>query len=131
MAVDRFIVFKKENIPSVSRIITLIEGYLGDLGTIVDEREEFRRIIIILPGEPSCPFKSLISGSRQFEINLTGLSCHFDRAEDLWNKDAEPLYDEMGPNIDVITRMVDPLTDAVAQGFAELVARFYGAELQS
>lgn len=127
MAIDYFVLFKHRQ-PIKSDLKMLLEDYLNGAGSIdYSKEEEQGRWYVTLPGLPSFPFKRLepdlgarqemLPDERWFEVYVG----HIHQSPE----------DGMGPNIDVITRMADEYTNVVALGFAELVVRYYQAELSA
>lgn len=120
MALDRFVCFTNE-IPTLSQLQCILEDYLGGIGKI-DYQEHCW--FISLPGAPSFPFKRIVAepnlqaslnAERWFEVYVGSIS--------------QTKENGMGPNIDVITRSADELTNTIAQGFAKAIARYYQAEI--
>ncbi len=115
MALDRFVNFK-DRVPTKKEILTTIEDYFG--GAAEDIQWGGGRYTITLRGQRSEALRRIkgvaalspSEGERWIEVYLS-----------LRGKDK---------NIDVITRQADPYTNAVAEGYAKLIARFWEGELQ-
>jgi hypothetical protein len=124
MARDRFICFKK-TIPTKDQLKMILEDYLGGLAVVEydDMLEDGNNVknywFVKLPGKPSFPFASKINplcpADRWFEVYVGQL-----------NQDKEVAY---GPNIDVMTRGADELTNVIADGYANLIARYFDADI--
>jgi len=112
MALDRFITWDDpKDKPSTTDIRFLLEDYLGEAGKITSDSSMFTAL---LPGKPSHPLKRLepefvrpLRDERWFEVHCGHLL-----------------------SIDVLTREADEFTNNVAQGFAELVARWFKGDLE-
>lgn len=112
MASDRFIYWREKRPKSAIEIASLITGYMGAAQTDVSHTESNgqHHWIISIPGvgcNPLCSFSGIEDTSqkeRWFEVFLTDES------------------------LDVLTRMQDPFTNAIAEGFAEMITRWYEAE---
>lgn len=121
MALDRFVCFIDE-IPTIEQLKFILEDYLSGLGEI-DFSDDYCWCIA-LPGKPSFPFSRIYKSSRHemfaeerwFEIYIGSLNQENDEG--------------MGPNVDVITRMADELTNTIAKGYAKLIARYFKAHLK-
>ena len=115
MALDRFSKFEKGKKPPIKQIRRALEEYIGDGGKVQSGKELNEGsdekcnpdnddwFFATLPGKLSFPFLSeedQEDGERWFEV------CCISESE----------------NIDVITRQSDSFTNAVAEGFAELIA---------
>lgn len=120
MGLDRFVLFKGEK-PTLEQLRLILEDYLGGLGTI-DYQDGCW--FVSFPGKPSFPFKRShpdyaymgggLNNERWFEVYIGSLD--------------QEKGENMGPNVDIITRMQDELTNNIAAGFAKLLRRFYKAE---
>jgi hypothetical protein len=107
MALDRFVRFHNVARPSREEVGKVLEDYLGGSAISVEWDKQGKRFIAQLHGVGSNPFKRLVEKTSP-------------EAEERW------LEVSLGSdNIDVITRRQDELTNAVAHGFAALVARFW------
>lgn len=106
MPTDRFVKWTEEA-PTPERVGELLLDYLGGVG---ETAFGIDRWICSLPGTPGQSFVARPEGyydrERWFEV-----FCHTDQ-------------------IDVITRMADPFTCAVADGFVQRCVEFLHAELQ-
>ncbi len=120
MGLDRFVLFKDEK-PTLEELKLILEDYLGGLGTI-DYQEGCW--FVTFPGKPSFPFKrshpdyawagASLHDERWFEVHV----CSLDQKPE----------ENMGPNVDIITRFQDELVGNIADGFANLLRRFYKAK---
>lgn len=112
MATDRFIRFA--NLPAEPitprAVADLCQGYLGD--TAVVEPSELM-VVALLRAPTSSPFRHLPEYA-------TVARAQGGRPERLFEVYIEPTC------LDVITRGADPFTSAVADGFADVLATFYG-----
>ncbi len=106
MAIDRFLKWK-DKVPSIKEVAIILEDYLGK-GAKVELQD--KRIFGTVPGTPSFPFKRVVEG----------MGKEFNDQNERW---IEIYMDEK--DIDIITRGQDEFTNNVAQGFYELIKRFY------
>lgn len=117
MACDRFIHFKKGEVPSKDDVKIVLEDYLGAFMT--KNRWEAGRWIAQLVGNKSYPFQRLLPDSNR------ALMYAETPKEDRW---LEVYIDT--DNIDVITRQADEVTMNIADGFAKLVVRYWKGKLE-
>jgi len=109
MGIDRFVHWKNKG-PSLETVKAVLRDYLGHGCTISSNGP---RIIAMLQGAPSYPFKSIPDYKKYQEA----AEVHSERwIEVFWTK----------KNIDIITRQTDEFTNVVADGFSMLAARFWG-----
>jgi hypothetical protein len=113
MANDRFVRWGKTR-PSRIQLRAMLEGYVGGSGSVTQEGE---RLFASLPGKPSSPFRGL-EGFDNIVASQT------QREERFFEVFVDKKY------ADVITRQTDPLTNAVADGFASLICRFFNGEMK-
>lgn len=120
MAIDRFVYFKHRKGPKIQDLKTVLEDYLGSAGIYVEfaVHDKDCRIMAMLPGKPNFPFKRI----KGYEDMGRPCECHQER----WFE----VYWHSSRKIDVITRQTDEFTNVVAQGFAELCARFWKGEVE-
>lgn len=108
MALDRFVYWQNKK-PSDDELKWALEDYLSSVGEIDYKKPDWW--IITLPGVSCSPFRriaeiSFYESERWFEIFI------------------------QDDNIDVLTRQADEFTNNVAQGFAELCARYWEGRLE-
>ena len=118
MSLDRYVNFKTKK-PTKEQLQMILEDYLGGIGEIECHSS---RWFVALPGKPSFPFRRL--------DGLEDYQAMYSQADGRYFEvyiNLEPAADN--PNIDVLTRVADEFTNNVAQGFAELIARYFNAEL--
>ena len=111
MGIDRFVSWKKKG-PSFAQVKAVLQDYLGDVAVVVVDQG---RLMAIIPGQPSYPFKSL----RAYKKYAVAAEVHKSRWFEVF---------VTKKNIDVITRQTDEFTNVVADGFATLAARFWDGE---
>jgi hypothetical protein len=107
MALDRFMTWTDKK-PAEGELQTLLEDYLGEAGTVV---EQGGRLYATFSSPPSSAFRRavpqnpgrLYSGERWFEV-IPGDN-----------------------GVDICTRNQDEFTNALAKGYYNIVARFYNA----
>ena len=119
MALDRFVYWGKKK-PSAKELRGVLEDYLGGVGKIEDLRAKKGRLTwwtVTLPGRPTVPFQR-VKGFEKYGAVM----------KDLKERWFEVCLDEK--YVDVITRHGDEFTGVVAQGFADLLVRFYEARLE-
>ncbi len=112
MSLDRF-VYWKDRKPTKSEIRVLCEDFVGQAGT-VSWSAECGRFIVDLPGECSDPCRRVLG--RQL----------FSPGEKRWIEVF--IHDDA---IDIITRMQDPFTNALAERLAQEFAGFWGGRMGS
>lgn len=123
MALDRFVDFKT-GAPGRTTIAICLRDYVGGMGVVTWDGERF---FAAFPGKPSYAFQHVgpatdaeREGWEQAEkarCNAVPLTVPLER----W---FEVLCDTH--RIDVITRSADDITNAVAEGFAAVLARGWG-----
>lgn len=111
MGIDRFVRFKRGNRPSKRHLVLVLEDYLGDAVNKVDA-DDRNRVLVWLEGRPSFPFRRMPK-MRQY-------ACASEVHTERWFE----VYIAAN-HIDVITRQTDEYTNVVAEGFADLCARFW------
>lgn len=109
MGIDRFVHWRDKG-PSLETVKAVLRDYLGS-GCAVSSNG--KRIVAVLHGAPSYPFKS-IPEYKKFQAVTE------QRAE----RSIEVFVTKK--NIDIITRQTDEFTNVVADGFSMLAARFWG-----
>lgn len=115
MALDRFVYFnlKKGGCPKLETIRDTLEDYLG--GATKSVTVDGQRIFAVLHGKPSFPFRRIHDMGKYTEAS----EIHEERWIEVYCTQT---------SIDVITRMTDEYTNTVADGFAELCARFWNGK---
>lgn len=115
MSNDRFINFSKR--PAKAAIAKFLADFVGEAGRL---EWSVDRWIITLVGKPSACFK-------QFKRRVTkGYRELFELQPSRWI--------EVWPGqycIDVLTRTMDEFTNAVAEGMAKCIARFWDGSLEA
>jgi len=120
MGLDRFVLFQNEK-PTLEELKLILEDYLGGLGNI-DYQEGCW--FVTFPGKPSFPFKR-----SHPDHAWAGASLHDERWFEVYVGSLDQEHGEnMGPNVDIITRFQDELVGNIADGFAKLLRRFYKAK---
>jgi hypothetical protein len=117
MACDRFVYFKKGRVPSKKNVKLALEDYLGAFLTNITWGGG--RWNLTLSGSNSFPFRRIEPDSPVSKI------AEEDAKRNRW---MEVYIDS--DNIDVITRQGDEATNALALGFAKLLARYWDGELE-
>lgn len=117
MASDRFVHFKKDRRPTREEIERLLGNFFGD-GTTTSIEWEGGRFYVSLPGHLSFPFAGLMDEVTSMEMAT---------AEDDRGRWIEVYVART--NVDVITRGMDEYTNVLADGLAEVIARFWDGEL--
>lgn len=125
MACDRFVWFENDRRPTRDEVLKCLENYIGYCGSIDDAvREDVNHMMVCLPGRPTSPFEG-IEGAANVPLRGDGAGRWFEVVVDKGIKDKyTKLY------VDVISREQDEFTMNVAQGFAELLARFWNGKLE-
>ena len=111
MSLDRFIYWQENKPTSFVEIANFLMCYMGcaQKDFSYDNTANQHRWTIGIPGVGCNPNRIIaelpdpVSSDRWFEVVLTDES------------------------LDVLTRMQDPFTNAIAEGFAEMIARWYEA----
>ena len=121
MAYDRFVHFKKGQVPSKQVVQYLLEDYLGDF--LIKNEWGGGRWTATLVGHTSWPFRRIA------EFQGTARSAHWTSEE---SKQEERWLEVFiaKDNIDVITRQTDEVTNIIADGFARLLARAWNGRLE-
>ena len=122
MACDRFVWFENDRQPSKDEVERCLRNYLGYAGIVDEDRDQGSiRYFVSLPGKPTSPFDGIkgsanvpLRDERWFEVIIE---------KGVRNNNSR-LY------VDVITREQDEFTMNIAQGFAELLARFWNGKLE-
>ena len=121
MACDRFIYFKRGQVPSREDVGKVLEDYLGALLATNDWQADKAphksgRWMAKLTGSKSWPFRRVEHDAQ----------CPWEpHTQERWIE----VYIDTN-NIDVITRRQDELVSNVADGFAKLVARYWQGKLE-
>jgi len=117
MALDRFVYWKSQR-PTIEEIQRCLEDYVAGLAVSV-ERWQDDRFGVTLPGYLSFP------------LTWTGLATDAQRAavRELQRSRWFEVY-VGSDHIDVITRQMDEITNNVARGFAELMARGWDGDFK-
>lgn len=120
MACDRIVRFKSSKFPTQEEVEKCLRNYIGFAGAVTQRiDEENDRFIVSLPGKPTSPFEG-IKGSANIPLRE-------ERWFEVW---IDGFPDDNTMTIDVITREQDEFTMNIAQGFAELLARFWSGTLE-
>jgi len=110
MALDRFVNFKKDRRPTKKQVELVVRNFFGECGT-VEWNED--RWTVSLPGKPTWVFEGI-------EDDMMSRMRNTERwIEVYWGRS----------NVDVITRLQDEFTNALALGLAEVFARYWEGEL--
>jgi hypothetical protein len=107
MSQDRFIKYKEN--PKPEDVGKALEGYLNGAATVTWEGD---RWFVFFPQKPSNPIRDL------------NPSFYFVREGDRWFE----VVCNPRCSFDVLTRQQDEFVNAVAEGFAEFCARYWGGE---
>lgn len=113
MAQDRFVRWRREK-PTIAKIQPVLEDYLGKDCVVT---RDGARLTAVLPGKPSSPFRRL--------PGYDNIAATQEQREERF---LEVFVD--GKYADVITRQADPLTNAVADGFAALIQRVWNGKAE-
>lgn len=111
MGIDRFVRFKRGKRPSKRHLVLVLEDYLGGAANKIDT-DDRHRILVWLEGRPSFPFRR-IPKMREYAC---ASEVHLERWFEVYIS---------ASYIDIITRQTDEYTNVVAEGFADLCARFW------
>ena len=112
MALDRFVYWKRQK-PTRKQVIGVAKNFFGDAALIKDGGD---RLFVTLPGttsDPTAGLKHLMHDPVVGEKGERWIEVYIDTKY-----------------VDVITRMADPYTNALAAGLAELYRRYWQGELQ-
>jgi hypothetical protein len=122
MAQDRFIYWESEA-PTNEQVGQVLEDYLGSFA--VKQTFERRRYTVLLVGKQSNPHRRVgpiieTPGGATFNLGA------------VWDEDGERWIEVFvsDDNVDVITRMADPATCALADGLTQLMARRWKGRLE-
>jgi len=96
-------------LPEKSLLESVIQSFFGEAGEVEWSED---RWIVSLPGEPSWPYAALLP-----EVGK-------DYGPERW---LEVFY---GNPINVITRLADPYTNALAKGLAECITLYWESTLE-
>lgn len=113
MAHDRFVYWRKER-PTREQLQMVLEDYVLRLGVVEWETDRF---FVTLPGKCRHPL-TRVTDRRAVEAMNEG-------PRERW---FEVYVGE--DHIDVITRLMDQVTEDIARGFAVVVARFWDGKLE-
>lgn len=109
MALDRIIRFDKPNHPPIRmELTTLLADYFQGIGTVKWDKDRF---FVSLPGKPCHALGRLAVIPRMPPPE--------ERWIEVWKNRT---------SVDVITRGADDITNALAEGLAEIIARFWQGE---
>jgi len=115
MALDRFVYWKSER-PTFNDVHECIEDYVRGLGTVSRFQD---RLFVTLPGTVSFPFARV------------GPATEYQRASAREDRNERWFEVYIGEDsVDVITRQMDEITNNVARGFAELMARGWDGDFK-
>jgi len=123
VAFDRFVRWQAKR-PTDKELRHLLEDYLGGMGKIKNKSQKKSKrpwFFVTLPGRPSFPFR------RMPEIKGTSREAYLKDFNERW---FEVYVDDKNKYVDVMTRQGDELTGVIAQGFAELLTRYFKAKLE-
>lgn len=112
MGRDRFVYWKDQK-PTREEVITVLEDYLGGVGSIVDDKD---RLFANLPGKGTHPLARIKDAKIPEDIH---------RVERWFEIYIDPEY------IDIITRQHDQFTNYVADGFVEVMARWWNGRVET
>jgi len=109
MALDRFITFPKGKKPKKKQIELVVRNFFGEAATIEWDQD---RWTVSLPGKPTWTFEGI-------EPDMIARVRNTER------------WIEVYPTgtLDIITRRADEYTNTLAQGLAEVFARYWEGEL--
>lgn len=120
MARDVFVYFKKGKKPSRAELQTVLEDYTAGLAREV--RWQSDRFIVTLPGTVRNPLvRVLPKNTPHARAAQAEVSEATERWFEVW----------IGTDcVDIITRMMDEVTNSIAYGFAKLCARWWSGEIE-
>lgn len=118
MTCNRFIVFERGKIPSREDVGKALEDYLGEIALNV--YRDGNRYVAVLVGNLSGPFQQIDSDPSLADHYLND------------NEDRGRWFEvHLGEDdVNVMTRQSDCVTNAVARGFAKLVAQCWHGRLE-
>lgn len=122
MACDRFVYFDKGKRPSKKEVGHALEDFLGAF--MVSNEWGGGRWTAKLVGNNSWPLRRVVDMENEF-FQRTAKSYE---EQATWERWIEVFIDS--DNIDVMTRSHDEATNALAEGFARLLARFWKGRLE-
>lgn len=139
MSYDRFLRFSDGHIPPPEQFGVLLFAYLGNIGEVV-WREDMRRWLVTLPGNSSDTMPAvwrLVGEKLRREGHPDAPAADDPERESIYASHEEPGYPrwfevfvaEHVEHVSIITRHADTYTNAVADGFAKLAARAFGAQI--
>lgn len=105
MAHDRFIYWTDQR-PTREEVEQVLRDYLGGVGELRWNNDDQNRFYVELPGTPTHPLATIDS--------KTEIYGHLDRWIEVCVADDEPM--------DIITRQMDPFTNAIAADLAQIFA---------
>lgn len=120
MARDTFVYFKKDKMPKRTELQVVLEDYTAGLAKEI--RWDKGRFFVTLPGTVRNPL-----------LRVLPKDTPYARAAQEEASDATDRWFEVWvgtDNINVITRRMDEVTNAVARGFAVLCARWWDGKIE-
>lgn len=105
MALDRFVQFPPRKYPKKAEVEQVIKNFLGGVGTVEWKKDRF---FISLPGTPTYTYKDIKGAPQREEIQ-----------PERWIEVC------IGNPMDIITRMADEFTNALAARLAKAFARYW------
>jgi hypothetical protein len=120
MANDTFIYFEKGRKPSKKDIQKTLEDYMEGIATEI--RWEKDRFFVRLPGTCRHPLQ------RVLPLDMAHVWRQF--AEDPRERWIEVWINKKTGTIDVMTRMSDRITNAIAQGYAQVIAKWWSGRIE-
>lgn len=114
MSIDWSIEWNEKS-PGEGELLALVQAYVSGAGDVYEKRCGW--IMVILPGKPSRALPPSLDWMRQHIPVLDR-----ERMVEVWQDN------KMG-GVEVMVRMTDEFTMAVAAGLAEVIARVWGARL--
>lgn len=119
MAFDRFVYFKGERAPSKTSLEEVLTDFCGALATKIEWNED--RWYVTLHGHVSHMFQRQPDAYKFYDDRNPP-----ERWFEVWVKVRR--RDKKVTSMDVITRMADEATNALAEAFTERCAVFWGGE---
>ncbi len=111
MALDRFVYWTKNKAPTSDAIGKVLEDYIGDGGKV---HWKAGRWFVDLPGTCSAALRRVADVVPMFAADG-------ERWFEVWP-------DPSGECVDVMTRMHDEYTNALAKGFVDVIKRFWNGK---